>query len=286
MLIYGTIYEARSEIKRLRQSGKKIGFVPTMGALHQGHLSLLEKARAENDVLVLSVFVNPLQFAPHEDFEKYPKTFEQDCQLASAVGTDIVFAPTVEEMYSKKAKTYITVSELTDYLCGEKRVGHFKGVATVVAKLLNILPCDKIYLGQKDYQQFLVVKQMLADLNFDTEAVMCPIVREPNGLAMSSRNKYLNEDERAQALCLFEALDAARALIIDQKMRETVEIEHILRVIIEKKPAAKIDYIFIGEAESLTPITHIQEGSQILVALAVFIGQTRLIDNVLLEVSL
>ncbi|MCP4481572.1 MAG: pantoate--beta-alanine ligase [bacterium] len=284
MLIYNTIFETRSEIRDILLSGKTIGLVPTMGALHRGHISLLKKARQENDIVVLSIFINPIQFSKGEDLDKYPQTFEEDCKLALEAGTDIVFAPTSKEMYPDQLKTKVKVLGVTEYLCGEKRANHFTGVTTVIAKFLNIVPCDNIYFGQKDYQQFLVVKQIINDLNFPAEIVLCPIVRDYDGLALSSRNRYLNKEERQEALCLKEALDAAKDLITAHKIREVKEIEYTLIHIFECYSLVKLEYIFIGIADNLEPITKIPEGRKVLIALAVSIGETRLIDNLLLQI--
>lgn len=282
MQIFRTIKEYR-EFYQNEILGKKIGFVPTMGALHNGHFSLLEKSRQKNDIVVLSIFVNPIQFGANEDLTKYPRTFESDVELAKKAGVDIIFAPTDSEMYQKKQSVFIEVGEISTGLCGEKRPGHFRGVATVVAKLFNIIMPNTAYFGQKDYQQFLVIKQMIEQLNFDIQLVMCPIIREEYGLAMSSRNKYLNTEERQAAACLSQSLRRAENLIKDEKIADVEILKREMIEIINQTKVAKIDYIFIGSANNLQELKSLKNHNKnILIALAVYIGKTRLIDNVLI----
>ena len=269
------------EYLRPLQRTKTIGFVPTMGYLHEGHLSLLRKARQENDIVVLSIFLNPTQFAPNEDLDKYPKDLDRDLELAESVGTDIVFFPSETVMYPEGYKTYVEVNDITKVLCGESRPTHFKGVTTVVTKLFNIVNPNKAYFGQKDAQQCLVIKQMVKDLNMDVDIVVCPIIREQDGLAMSSRNTYLNTEERTQALVLNESLQYAKQLIAKGE-RNALLLKDTIKEIINKKPLANIDYIEIVDTNSLNNVSEIQ--GEILIALAVRFGATRLIDNIIVEV--
>jgi len=272
MHIFKTIHEYKFFFKNENLNTKKIGFVPTMGALHNGHFSLLEKARKENDIVVLSIFVNPIQFGMNEDFAKYPKTFDEDIELAKKAGVDIIFAPTTDEMYPEKPEVFVEVENITDGLCGAKRIGHFRGVATVVAKLFNIIRPNNAYFGQKDYQQFLVIKKMVDELNFDTNLVMCPIIRESDGLAMSSRNKYLNETERKDALCLNQSLERAKYLLKNENISDLSILKIEILKIINHVNSAKIDYIFIGKSDNLTELKTLENHQQnILIALAVYI---------------
>jgi pantoate--beta-alanine ligase len=261
-----------------------IGFVPTMGFLHAGHVSLLERAKQECGTVVLSIFVNPLQFGPNEDFEHYPRDTDADLALAEQSGVDFVFKPEVAEMYPEPIKTMIKVTEITDSLCGASRPGHFDGVATVVAKLLHIVEPNRVYFGMKDAQQVAVIAQMVKDLHMRTTVVPCPIVRETDGLALSSRNVYLSAEERKQALVLSQALKQAK-----KWLEENGEI-HLLekRIIqfVERSPLAEVDYVKALQYPTLTEINHIHEiesGKSLLIALAVKFGRTRLIDNLLIE---
>jgi pantoate--beta-alanine ligase len=261
-----------------RAEKKRIGFVPTMGCLHQGHLSLIDVLRKEGkcDSVVMSIFVNPLQFAPGEDFDKYPRTWEQDKKLAEETGVDVLFHPAVSDMYPSDAKTLVQVEDLGKVMCGVSRPTHFRGVTTVVAKLLNIVAPHVAVFGQKDAQQFFIIRRMVQDLMMETELIMAPIIREKDGLAMSSRNIYLSPDERAQAVCLSQSLDLAKKMIDGGKKKSGAIIqkmqEHIL-----KHPLAKIDYITVVDTESLNELKEITPSS--LIALAVYFGKTRLIDN-------
>jgi pantoate--beta-alanine ligase len=276
------IDDIRNELKKYRRDNKTIGFVPTMGFLHEGHLSLIRRAAAENDIVVISIFVNPIQFGPNEDFERYPRDIERDAALAESCGTDIIFAPEAEEMYPNGFSSYVDSGEqLTSVLCGKSRPGHFKGVTTVLCKLFNLVAPDRAYFGQKDAQQTIVVKKMVKDLNFDIEIIVCPIVREQDGLAMSSRNAYLTADERRAAHSLNASLEAARQSVKAGE-RNVNKIKEQVRKRICKENGAEIDYIEIVDPESLEEVAEIHGGE--LIAIAVKFGRTRLIDNTILEV--
>jgi pantoate--beta-alanine ligase len=264
--------------RELHRNGKRIGFVPTMGALHPGHLSLVKTARTQSDVVVVSIFVNPLQFGPTEDFSKYPRTFEHDRELLEAEKAEIVFAPTSEAMYPPGAKTTVEVTEIGDKLDGRSRPGHFKGVTTVVAKLFNIVQPDRAFFGQKDAAQVAVLRRMVRDLNMDLEIVVCPIVREPDGLAMSSRNVYLDPQQRKQALILSRVLNRIHHLRDHGENSATALIEKGKEVFAEE-PAAKLDYLEIVNPDTLDPVQDVSKGA--LVAIAAWVGTTRLIDNLL-----
>ncbi|CAH0118786.1 MULTISPECIES: pantoate--beta-alanine ligase [unclassified Paenibacillus] len=291
MIVLGAIEDIRSELARLRRNRSfasaeaKVGFVPTMGYLHEGHVSLLRQAKATCDIVVLSIFVNPIQFGPGEDLDKYPRDEKRDLDIARKAGVDVVFMPTVETMYPHGAKTYVKVAELTERLCGASRPGHFDGVSTVVTKLFNIVKPDKAFFGLKDAQQIAVIEQMVQDLNIDVEIVACPIVREEDGLAMSSRNVYLSPEEREQALVLSQALGRIEDWIGAGANSAEALRSQIVRHI-ESAPLARIDYVDILTFPALQPIepgTDISERREtIIVALAVKFGHTRLIDNRLL----
>jgi len=263
--------------EKIRNSCKKIGFVPTMGALHEGHLSLVRKAREENEVVVVSIFVNPIQFGPNEDYNRYPRTFESDCEKLKKESVDYLFFPSVEEMYPAGFETYVSLRKLPNHLCGLSRPGHFDGVATVVTKLFNIVKPHKSYFGQKDYQQAKIIERMVSDLNIDTEVIMMPIVRESDGLAMSSRNSYLNPEERKKAICLYKSLLKAKEMIEGKEKSPEKIKEEMKKLILEIAPDAKIDYISIVNPQTLDDVSEIKD--TVVVALAVFIGSTRLIDN-------
>ena len=265
-------------IAKVKSSGKTIGFVPTMGSLHQGHLSLIRQAKNDCATCVLSVFVNPIQFGPREDYKKYPRDLEVDRILAKSAGCDYIFYPQAKDMYGWGYSTYVNVEKLTDYLCGASRPGHFKGVATVVAKLFNIIQPDIAYFGQKDYQQALVIKKMAEDLNMPLKIKIMPIVRESDGLALSSRNVYLNAQERSDALVLYRSLQKAEEMILGgEKNSEKISAE-IKKEIIQKK-SARIDYIAVADIETFEPLERIKKKA--LIALAVYFGKTRLIDNII-----
>lgn len=273
----------RSLLKEASRNGKSVGLVPTMGFLHEGHLSLIKRAREENDLLVVSLFVNPTQFGPGEDLESYPRDLEKDAELCSEEGADILFAPDAGEMYFEDYGTYVEVSgDLTKGLCGRSRPTHFRGVTSVVSKLFNIVEPDRAYFGQKDAQQVAVIKRMVRDLNFDVEIVVCPIVREADGLAKSSRNIYLSEDERKAALVLNRSIKAA-AERISSGDRNGDEIRAMVENMIRQEPLSAIDYVEVVDAENMKPL-EILKGS-VLLALAVRFGKARLIDNIRVEVE-
>ncbi|MCR4440697.1 MAG: pantoate--beta-alanine ligase [Peptococcaceae bacterium] len=279
MEIITTVAEMRRWGKEKVLKRREIGLVPTMGYLHEGHLTLVESAKKENHEVVMSIFVNPLQFGPQEDYSTYPRDLDRDSRLAEKAGVDVIFAPSVEEMYpSYPQLTTVQVSELTEGLCGASRPGHFTGVATVVCKLLNIVRPERAYFGQKDYQQVQVVKRMVEDLNIPVEIRTVPIKREADGLAMSSRNTYLSAQERKDALCLYESLKACRDLY-EKGERESARLKEAMRKVIMSRPAAVIDYIEICDAVTLKPVTQVKGPA--VAALAVKIGRTRLIDNMI-----
>ena len=267
------------ELRLLRQRGKTIGFVPTMGFLHEGHLSLVKKARQENDIVVVSIFVNPVQFAPQEDFKTYPRDLKRDMKLLSGL-CDYLFTPRAQQMYRANFSTFVEVERLDDHLCGRARKGHFRGVATVVCKLFNIVMPDCAYFGQKDIQQALIVKRLARDLNYYTAIKILPTVREKDGLAMSSRNTRLRACERSDAVVLFQALKSAQRLV-SSGLTDTEKIKKILEDFIGHKESAKIDYVEIVDKASLEPVNRIEK--EALLALAVYIGKVRLIDNIELK---
>jgi len=262
---------------KYRKLGKTIGFVPTMGYLHEGHLSLVRQAKEDNDVVFVSIFVNPLQFAPNEDFDRYPRDLKRDEGLLKKEGVDFLFYPSVEDMYPEGFQTYVEVEKLTKVLEGKSRPTHFRGVTTVVAKLFNITKPHRAYFGKKDAQQLIVIRRMVHDLNMDIGIIGMPIVREEDGLAMSSRNKYLKGEERKQAVCLYEALKRAEELISSGENDASVVINE-MRKVIEGYPLARIDYISVNRISDLEELKKIERGNT-LVSLAVRIGSTRLIDN-------
>lgn len=266
--------------RRIKERGCRIGFVPTMGALHQGHLSLIRRARKDNESVVVSIFVNPAQFGPREDFDKYPRDFKKDSRLCSEAGVDFIFYPCAQEMYPEGYKTYITVNGLSDVLCGRSRPGHFRGVATVVSKLFNIVQADVAYFGQKDAQQAIIIKKMVSDLNMPVNVKILPTIREKDGLAMSSRNVYLGKDERKESVVLYQALVLAGKMV-KKGTRICAVIIKKMKSLIEKSKNAKIDYVEIVDLDNLSPIKEIKDKA--LVALAVRIGKTRLIDNIIIN---
>lgn len=272
--------KTREIIKEWKSKGYSIGFIPTMGYLHRGHLSLMEKARRENEKIVVSIFVNPIQFGPNEDYDKYPRDMAGDIEMCKSVNVDLIFAPSVSDMYKTSNQVYVDVEKLGDVLCGAKREGHFRGVSTVVAKLFNIISPDKAYFGEKDYQQLVIIKKMVDDLDFDLEIIPCAIVREEDGLAISSRNSYLSREERKAALILSESLSRARQAMIGGE-RDVSIIKNIITNELSQEPLAVIDYVELVDAIELRPVARVSE--RILVAVAVFIGKTRLIDNFIFE---
>lgn len=281
MEVWATVEALRRYLEAPRAAGQRIGFVPTMGFLHDGHLSLVYAARRECETVVMSIFVNPKQFGPQEDFATYPRALERDLRLAADAGVDVVFTPTVDDMYPPGFNTEVIVHELTDYLCGASRPGHFQGVTTVVAKLFNIVGPQRAYFGQKDYQQVKVIQKMTADLLLPVEVIMCPTVREADGLAMSSRNAYLTQEERRAALVLQRALRLAGERIALGE-RQGRRLAATLHEFIAAEPLARIDYAAVCDPHTLREVETLPHTT--LVALAVYIGRTRLIDNALLSV--
>ena len=275
-----TVKEVREQVKAWKKEGLSVGLVTTMGYLHEGHASLMKKAVEENDRVVASVFVNPTQFGPTEDLESYPRDFDKDCALCESIGVNLVFHPEPEEMYAPDFCTWVDMDVLSKTLCGKSRPIHFRGVCTVVSKLFNIVTPDRAYFGQKDAQQLAIIRRMVRDLNMDIEIVGCPIVREEDGLAKSSRNTYLNEEERAAALILSKAVFLGQKMAADGET-DTAVIKKAMIEKIESEPLAKIDYVEIVDGLSMQPVDKI-EGS-ILAAMAVYIGKTRLIDNFIIE---
>ncbi len=273
-----TVQDMESLVKALKIDGKTIGFVPTMGYLHEGHLSLMREARSRTDVVVISIFVNPIQFGPTEDFDKYPRDFIRDELLARDAGVDIIFYPKTKDMYPEGFATYVDVERLTGRLCGAFRPGHFRGVTTVVAKLFGIVKPDSAYFGQKDAQQAIVIRRMVEDLNMGLDIVICPIVREKDGLAMSSRNTYLSEPERRDAVVLYQSLQKAEEFIRGGQ-RDTRKIVNAMQELISQKKSARIEYISIVDTKELNPLETLS--GEALVALAVYIGKARLIDNII-----
>lgn len=280
MNIVKTISEVRNEVKNWRKQGLSVGLVPTMGYLHEGHKSLIDRACKENDKVVVSVFVNPTQFGPGEDLATYPRDIQRDAALCEDAGAALIFNPEPEEMYFDDFHTYVTMESLSDELCGKTRPIHFRGVCTVVSKLFHIVAPDRAYFGQKDAQQLAIIKRMVRDLNFDIEIVGCPIVREADGLAKSSRNTYLNPEERKAALVLSKAVGLGQELIQKGKRNADVIVEK-MKQLIEEEPLAKIDYVQAVDAISIQPVAEIK--GTVLVAMAVYIGKTRLIDNFIYE---
>ena len=271
----------RAYCRQLVKGGKSIGLVPTMGALHEGHLSLVRRAEEENDLSLVSIFVNPIQFGPREDFHKYPRAPEHDLAKLALLHVDAVFMPPAGEMYPEGFSASIHMGKIGEILCGISRPGHFDGVATVVAKLFNILMPDRVYFGQKDFQQTVIIKKLVSDLNFQTDIVVCPIIREPDGLAMSSRNIYLNDKERKSALVLFKTLKFGEKLILSEGMKDALRVREEMTSFLKSEPLAAVEYIEIADPRDLSPVNKI-EGSVVLL-IAVKIGNTRLIDNIIIE---
>lgn len=282
MQVITGIKEMQTFSNKVRREGKTIVLVPTMGFLHPGHLSLMEEGRQQADLLVISIFVNPTQFGGGEDFEDYPRDLEKDQQLAKEVGVDVIFAPTMVEMYPAGFQTYVQVEEVTKNLCGISRPAHFRGVTTVVCKLFNVVKPHTVIFGEKDFQQLVAIRQMVSDLNLDVEIVGMSIFREEDGLAMSSRNRYLTEDERKVALSLFHSLKQASALF-EQGERKAGEIVREVKKIIEAEKLAQIDYVKICDTKMLGDLEQIDR--EAVIALAVRIGKARLIDNIVLKPS-
>lgn len=283
MQIVRTIAETRAAVAALRAAPgalpRTLGLVPTMGALHEGHLSLIRAARSQCGAVVATIFVNPKQFAPSEDFAQYPRTFESDCDVLRAENVDLLFAPSVDEMYAPGASTIVEVEHISDRLDGRSRPGHFRGVATVVAKLFNIVAPDKAFFGQKDAAQVAILRRMVRDLNFNLELVVCPTVREPDGLAMSSRNRYLSPDDRHRALILSRALRHIEQRVAQGVLESAALIDTGLEVLAEQ-PYARLDYLRIVDPDTLEDLRDVSKGA--LVAIAAWIGPARLIDNILI----
>lgn len=280
MNIVHTINEVRAQVKEWRTAGLSVGLVPTMGYLHEGHKSLIDRAVEENDRVVVSVFVNPMQFGPTEDLASYPRDLNRDAALCEAAGADLIFNPEPENMYASDFSSFIDMSTLTKGLCGKSRPIHFRGVCTVVGKLFNIVQPDKAYFGQKDAQQLAVIRHMVNDLNFNLEIVGCPIIREEDGLAKSSRNTYLSPEERQAALILSKSLERGRELI-EAGERNAETIKQAITDLIQTEPLAKIDYVELVDWNTLESVEQIE--GPVLNAIAVYIGKTRLIDNHIYE---
>ena len=276
MQIVKTIEEVRAIVRAWREAGLSVGLVPTMGFLHEGHQSLIARSVADNDRTVVSVFVNPIQFGPTEDLEAYPRDIERDKALVEATGGDLIFNPEPEEMYPPHFTTFVDTTETTELLCGARRAGHFRGVCTVVSKLFNIVVPDRAYFGQKDAQQLATVRRFVRDLNFNIEIVACPIVREEDGLAKSSRNTYLSTEERKAALVLSRSLRQAQAAVENGERRAKVVVD-IIADCLKQEPLARVDYIEVVDLDNVQRVEKIEENT--LVAIAVYIGKTRLIDN-------
>ena len=279
MKIVGTVKEVREQVKEWKKQGLSVGFVPTMGYLHEGHKSLMDAARKGNDKVVVSIFVNPMQFGPTEDLATYPRDLDHDAALCESAGVDLIFHPEAEEMYEKDFCSFVDMTGLTEGLCGKTRPIHFRGVCTVVNKLFNIVTPDHAYFGQKDGQQLAVIKRMVRDLNMDIEIVGCPIVREEDGLAKSSRDTYLSSEERKAALILSKTVALGKELAKTEK--DANKVVEAMKKNIETEPLAKIDYVEAVDALSMAPVEKL-EGTCML-AMAVYIGKTRLIDNTLIN---
>ncbi len=281
MKIISSLPFLREQVRNIRKTDKRIGFVPTMGYLHNGHLSLIQKAREENDFVIISIYVNPLQFGPKEDLEKYPCDLKRDKKLVQSEGVDIIFTPEVEEVYSTNFSTFVNVEGLTEGLCGVSRPDHFKGVTTIVTKLFNMVQPDRAYFGQKDAQQALVIRRLTKDLNFPIQIKILPTIREKDGLAMSSRNVYLSPKERDTAPLLYQSLLLAEKIIKNGEKDRQVVLSEIIRFL-SKESRISIDYLEIVDTEVLKPLSNLK--GEILIAGAILIGNIRLIDNIILEV--
>lgn len=280
MKIAATVAEVRAQVKEWKKAGDSVGFVPTMGYLHEGHASLIQAARKGNDRVVVSIFVNPMQFGPTEDLASYPRDLEKDSALCESLGVDLIFHPEPEEMYHPGFSSYVDMSVLTEELCGLSRPVHFRGVCTVVSKLFHIVQPDRAYFGQKDAQQLAVIRHMVDDLNMDVEIVGCPIIREEDGLAKSSRNTYLSPEERKAALVLSRSIALGRKLV-EQGETDAGKIVSAMKECIEAEPLARIDYVKAVDGLTMQQIAAVQK--PMLVAIAVYIGKTRLIDNFIWE---
>jgi len=281
MQVITTIKEMQAFSRKMKAEGRTIGFVPTMGALHEGHMSLVRSSIKDNDITIVSIFINPTQFGPNEDFNRYPKDHKGDMEKISSLNVDAVFLPEVAEMYPKGYSTFMYVGGISGILCGASRPDHFNGVATIVAKLFNTVMPDRAYFGQKDFQQTVVIKKLVREMSFDTEVIVCPIVREPDGLAMSSRNAYLNEDERRSALLLHKTLQYGRELMLSGRETKPSSIIAKMDALLKSDPLVSIEYIEIVGTQYLEKIQELHFPS--VICLAVKIGTTRLIDNIIIE---
>jgi pantoate--beta-alanine ligase len=275
-----TIAQMKECVAQARGQGGSIGFVPTMGALHAGHVSLIEAARAACDFVVVSIFVNPTQFGPGEDFERYPRPIDKDLAICEQHGVDVVFAPTANDMYPQPTATWVNVERLTEPLCGRSRPGHFRGVATICTKLFNIVECDAAFFGQKDAQQSAVIRRMVADLNMPLKIIVCPTVREPDGLAMSSRNQYLSPQHRKDATIIYKAIQKGREMILAGGTDPSRVVEQ-MNALLAQVPAMRPEYVSIVDAESLEQVDSVR--GRVLIAIAARIGSTRLIDNAVVD---
>jgi pantoate--beta-alanine ligase len=280
MRVCHSIAEVRAASRTGRREGKSLGLVPTMGALHEGHLSLVRAAKAQCDLVVVSIFVNPLQFGPNEDLAKYPRNFDRDRELLAKEGADFIFAPSVDQIYPPGAVTYVTVEALSDKLCGRSRPGHFRGVTTVVSKLFNIVEPDRAFFGQKDAAQSTIIRRMVRDLNIPVQVVVCPIVREPDGLAMSSRNSYLDAQQRKSALGLYRSVTAVQGRF-DRGERNSHALIEAGKQTFTHEALVRLDYFEIVDPETLDPVDDLSRGG--LAAVAAFVGNVRLIDNIVLR---
>ncbi|MCR5102718.1 MAG: pantoate--beta-alanine ligase [Butyrivibrio sp.] len=280
MIVAEKISEVKAQVREWKKAGYSIGLVPTMGYLHEGHASLIKRARQENDKVIVSDFVNPIQFGPNEDLATYPRDFDADCKLCESIGADLIFHPEPVEMYGDAFFSYVGVNTLSEGLCGKSRPIHFNGVCTVVTKLFNIAEADRAYFGQKDAQQLAIVRRMAKDLNYNIEIVGCPIIREEDGLAKSSRNTYLNAEERKAAVILHKALTKGEEMVKAGE-KDAKKVVAAITEIIESEPLSKIDYVELVDYEKLQPVETID--GPILTAVAVYIGKTRLIDNFIAE---
>lgn len=280
MKIAYTVEDVKSQVRQWKKEGLTVGLVPTMGYLHEGHESLVKRAVAENDRVVVSVFLNPTQFAPNEDLASYPRDFEADTKLCEGAGAALVFHPEPSEMYAEDACTFVDMTAVTKELCGKSRPIHFRGVCTVVNKLMNISMADRAYFGQKDAQQLAVIRRMVRDLNMNVEVVGCPIIREPDGLAKSSRNTYLSEEERKAGLVLSQAVKLGQKLVAEGE-KSAAAVTGAMSELISAEPLAKIDYVSMVSWDSIEPVETIE--GPVLVAMAVYIGKTRLVDNFIYE---
>lgn len=282
MQIVETVAEVREQVKVWRAEGLTVGLVPTMGYLHEGHKSLIDRAVAENDRVVVSVFVNPMQFGPSEDLESYPRDMDRDAALCEKAGASLIFHPDPSEMYHEDFSSFVDMNTLTGGLCGKTRPIHFRGVCTVVTKLFNIVTPDRAYFGQKDAQQLAVIRHMVSDLSFGIEIVGCPIIREEDGLAKSSRNTYLSEQERQAALVLSKSLALGKQAL-EAGEKDAAKVRSVILDNLEKEPLAKVDYVEVVDWNTLEPVSQVEDS--VLVAIAVYIGKTRLIDNFIWERS-